>query len=149
MSGDETTEGGGPVWVVLVQDGREDSRATEIEPPAAGRVFHMDYLCKAAKKEFSRRLEHVDAADLVVSTTRDGDPVAEDADVARLSPQGKTTKMPLYIRAPAPSQGEDPPSCRLNGAARILAAWLGWGRCVCVGHAKKAVHVCFSCIVYV
>mmetsp|Transcript_42059 Transcript_42059/g.82278 ORF Transcript_42059/g.82278 Transcript_42059/m.82278 type:complete len:288 (-) Transcript_42059:475-1338(-) len=97
----------GAVWVVLVQEGMEDSRATKIRFEAGDRT-DVDDLCKEAKNEFTHRLAHVDASDLTVSMTREDDTkLEEDAGVPFQHEgvnHGASRQQPLYIHAPAPPQ---------------------------------------------
>eukprot|EP00283_Hemiselmis_rufescens_P007670 CAMPEP_0173429598 /NCGR_PEP_ID=MMETSP1357-20121228/8263_1 /TAXON_ID=77926 /ORGANISM="Hemiselmis rufescens, Strain PCC563" /LENGTH=110 /DNA_ID=CAMNT_0014393803 /DNA_START=137 /DNA_END=465 /DNA_ORIENTATION=+ len=95
----------GVVWVKLVQQGVQDSRVTQIRYQNGG-SFIVDDLCKAAKAEFVQLPANVAASQLSVSATRDGEKLNEDAIVESL-PQGAERLLPLYIHAPAPSQGEN------------------------------------------
>jgi len=94
-------------WVVIEREGvKEDDVATRVYCPE-GRPCDVDTLKKAAKMEFVHGLAHVDAMDLSVSMTRDGEKLEEDAGVPYKHhgvTYGGSRQQPLYIHAPAPSQ---------------------------------------------
>jgi len=100
----------GAVWVVLVQEGMEDSRATKIHFDAGGQI-DVDDLCKEAKNEFTHRLAHVDASDLTVSVSREDDTKLEEDTGVPFQHEGVNhgalRQQPLYIHAPAqpPAEG--------------------------------------------
>jgi len=102
----------GAVWVVLVQEGMEDSRATKIHFDAGGQI-DVDDLCKEAKNEFTHRLAHVDASDLTVSVSREDDTKLEEDTGVPFQHEGVNhgalRQQPLYIHAPAqPPAGRSP-----------------------------------------
>jgi hypothetical protein len=64
----------------------------------------VDDFRKAVKFEFEHKLSNIDAPDLVVSLTANGEALEADAAV----PTGTTAKKPLFVSVPAPA-GKPPP----------------------------------------
>mmetsp|Transcript_42556 Transcript_42556/g.83199 ORF Transcript_42556/g.83199 Transcript_42556/m.83199 type:complete len:437 (+) Transcript_42556:220-1530(+) len=88
-------------WAVLVgADGHVGSPTRLLHPPGCP-DFDIDAVKKAARAEFAAKLGGFDAADLLVSKTKDGPVLSEDVDVSTLQ-QGKTRAEPLYVIAPKP-----------------------------------------------
>mmetsp|Transcript_42557 Transcript_42557/g.83203 ORF Transcript_42557/g.83203 Transcript_42557/m.83203 type:complete len:533 (+) Transcript_42557:220-1818(+) len=93
-------------WAVLVgADGHVGSPTRLLHPPGCP-DFDIDAVKKAARAEFAAKLGGFDAADLLVSKTKDGPVLSEDVDVSTLQ-QGKTRAEPLYVIAPKPGTGLD------------------------------------------
>jgi len=95
------------VWAALVQgegDGADVGAPTMLFCPPHYPHFNVDALKYAAKAQFVQLPANVAAAQLSVSATREG-PRVERPSALVQSLGGSSDEQPLYIHAPAPSQG--------------------------------------------
>jgi len=94
-------------WVVMLQPGLGEF-VEQLYCPER-RTFNVVALRDAAKAKFVHLLAHVDASQLSVSATRDGEMLEEDAIVNELA-DGTSRQHPLFIHAPAQPQGASLPT---------------------------------------